>query len=147
MIQMDANTENQIQVLRETEMLTTQGLGECERVIKEPDVFGDCSDIDCYPTNAAEAGSSSTWVPEFAERKAVAYNKCDGHYPTRDCFETIVIINGKRELQTCAEWNFYHWACDRAHKYFSYPITRATVSDKPGCGAGDGIGTGGSTSI
>ncbi len=132
MIQMDGNTENQIQVLRETEMLTTQGLGDCEEVVNSADVAGNCGSIPCTP--AGNIGS----VYYYYKQTAIAYDKCDGFNPynTTDCV-LRKDISGNTIWQPCAELIYYSWhllnGCDEMYRDYSYKIQVEDVSNVPGC--------------
>ena len=103
MIQMDANTENQIQVLRETEMLTTQGLGPCEQVLSHTDQPRDpCGDKECHyrGTVQIEADSQTHTLHVYGIQWAIAYNQCGGYHPNKDCVHKI--RNNQLQWQLCA---------------------------------------------
>ena len=144
MVQMDANTENQIQVLSETEMLTTQGLGVCEIVVgPNKDPVGDCADKACY-TVTSVLGIAYT----LAKHVADPYEKCKGFDPNHDCFELIVKDEDCNELfQACAYKHEYRFACHALLRIKTFGMPRRFVDDKPGCFGGIGpIAGSGSTS-
>ncbi len=154
MIQMDANTENQIQVLRETEMLTTQGLGpgDCKYVTNNPDTTGYCGNKSC--TLKSTYGFGSRKVDVYEKQTAVAYNKCSqGQHPFRDCLHKTD-SNGNLEWQTCATIKEYHKprhpssnlsGCDPIYYHTSSNVLEPDYFDRHGCNAGGGGGTAGST--
>ena len=90
-------------------MLTTQGLGDCEQVVNYTDQPGDpCGDRSCYSTGQTitiQIDSQTYTVPLYGIRTAVAYNKCGGYHPSRDCVHKI--RNGQLQWQTCAEIELY----------------------------------------
>lgn len=137
MVQMDSNTENQIQVLRENEMLTTQGLGICERVVGGKDAVGDCADIACH-TIASILG-----VPtRKAKHVAVPYDKCRGFDPVRDCFEIQKFDkDGNELLQVCAIRYEYAVSCHPLLRTKTFAKPRPFVEDKPGCNIIVAVGT------
>ena len=146
MIQMDANTENQIQVLSETEILTTrgQGDGDCEVPFLNPDPQHDkCKNKDCYYV-----------IPLLIASKHVkrTYLTCGRKDPNHDCREISVIHNpGKpdewREImkQTCADQYFYLFVCHDDTQFDTDVIEVPLVVAVAGCKKDDG-GGGGSTS-
>ena len=156
MIQMDANTknqsqvtENQIQVLRETEMLTTQGLGICEEVVNNPATTGRCADVPCKLVGIDGFGSQAK--PVYVEHTAVAYNKCDNY-----SINNITNCVQKQDQHgnpipiPCAEVRKYHWACINMYQFDFSTIDENDVENVPGCawglgGGGGGGGTGGDT--
>lgn len=139
MIQMDANTENQIQVLRETEMLTTQGLGVCQKLVNEADQPGDepCGDKSCYHlyTIVVWNGSQPSLVDIFGWRRAVAYNQCKGNDPDKDCF-----TNNNRS-QKCAE--VWEYSDNNCFSFYAGPfdVQVPDVDEFWGCSYWGGGGT------
>ena len=152
MIQMDANTENQIQVLRETEMLTTQGLGPCEQVVNNADMAGGCGNESCNFERTH--GSDSRQVDVYVKQTAVAYNKCSqGQHPFRDCLHKTD-SNGNLKWQTCAIIKEYYKpihpssnlsGCDPIYYHTSKNVLEPDYFDRHGCDAGGGGGGGGGT--
>ena len=150
MIQMDANTENQIQVLRETEMLTTQGLGPgpCKYVENYADMTGFCGDILCD-----YSGMDDTNTHYYYRQTAIAYDRCsvDNPYNTTDCV-LRKDQDGNQMMQPCAEMTFYSASfqvgCDPLYQTGSYKVMTEDVSNVPGCSSGGGGGgwSGGGTS-
>ena len=163
MIQMDANTENQIQVtenqiqlLRETEMFTTQGLGLCEYLVKRPDETGNCGNISCKKVE----GSSVV----YHDQTAVAYNKCTGFNPrnVRDCFPRVRSDGITPAMQICANVDVYVRTnnssqdakksdCHDDFYFTSYAIRVQDVYDTIGCdwkpsGGGGYVPVGGTSS-
>lgn len=130
MVQMDANTENHIQVLSETEMLTTQGLGACEIVVgPNKDPVGDCADKACYTVKSV-FGIAYT----LAKHVADPYEKCKGFDPNHDCFELIVKDkDGNKLLQVCAYKHVYRFACHGLLRVKTLALPRPFVDDRPGC--------------
>lgn len=156
MVQIDANTEDQIQVLRETEMLTTQGLGVCQKLVTDADGLDEdpCGDKNCrwlYWTTIwvwEGEGSQRKWVPKlvdvFGKRTAVAYNKCEGQSFDKDCF-----TNNNIPPQKCAEETEYLRAgginCGEVFKGPT-PVMVPDVQEFWGCAGGGGGGGSGGTS-
>ena len=137
MIQMDANTENQIQVLRETEMLTTQGLGDCELAQWGTDVAGGCATRACFklPLNLA------------AEVTGQDYLRCKDPSNTMNCIEgTVYDDNGNPQTQTCAVLTLYNnGKCVLENKAGDIRVTTNIFAvSVPGCDNDDDGG--GSTS-
>ena len=139
MVQMDANTENQIQVLRETEMLTTQGLGDCEIATFDTDAAGKCATKACFQ------------IPLFnlaAELTAQDYSRCRVKSDAWDCIEGIQFKpDGTIETQICAEGPLYRdGICDPKNKIGKLTIIEElSAVSVPGCDNNNG-GGGGSTS-
>ena len=162
MIQMDANTENQIQVtenqiqvLGETEMLTTQGLGHCEYVVNSADQTGNCSAESC--TFKRTSGEDSQTVDVYEIKVAVAYNKCSAfnNRNVRDCWDRVKSDGITPAIQRCAYINEYHkpsssnWSgCHDIYYFTTRDVLVQDVYDVPGCSwnpGGGGGGTVGST--
>ena len=136
MIQMDANTENQIQVLRETEMLTTQGLGPCEVATLDTDLVGGCATKACFPLGILN------WA---AERTGEDYTACRVKSNDFDCIVGAVFNpDGTVNMQTCANGTIYrNGVCVPANKITTYKVRRHHAVSVHGCDDDDG---GGSTS-
>ena len=129
MVQMDANTENQFQVLSETEMLTTQGFGACQRVVGDKDTDGVCADKACY-TVASTLGVSRIKRKRVAEK----YTKCKGVDPTRDCFYILDIDDdGMIDTQICAKVFQYAVSCHPLLRTRTLASVKFFVDDQDGC--------------
>ena len=143
MIQMDANTENQSQVLRETEMLTTQGLGTCQKVVNRADTTGVCADKWCYEIGfyelTDESQSQPIILPIYGIQWAVAYDQCGGFDRFMDC-----VPEGTR--QPCANGAAYLNCYDVNSYLYTYVIEAPDVQVVPGCPFGGGTGGTGGTS-
>ena len=131
MIQMDANTEeanteNQIQVLRETEMLTTQGLGTCEEVVNEPARSGGCADISCRSAGwweITDPNMSQTIIVElFETQSGRAYERCGRFSWDTDC------VPNPNTREHCAT-RILHYDPDCQIVYTSFPVLYSWRSD------------------
>ena len=131
MIQMDANTENQFQVLNETEMLATQGFGDCERVVHLPAADGECADKRCYTVTRIK----NTPFPYIvAKHVALKYYHCGAFDPNKECFEfQLVDENGKEHVQYCARKHEYYFICSPLLHIKTLSLERPWVQEKPGC--------------
>ena len=136
MIQMDANTENQIQVLRETEMLTTQGLGDCELAQWGTDVAGDCATKVCFQLGFFNLAAQQTGQD---------YMGCRVQSNTMDCVEGAVFNpDGSVKKQTCATGILYrNGVCLFGNEIGTYELGRDYAVSVPGC---DDDGGGSTTS-
>ena len=127
MMQMDANSENQMQALHETEMVTTQGLGLCKRVVGGKDSVGYCADKACFQIPSQEV------FDKMAEIVAKPYMKCKGVASRHDCFEYRVFKDGKEILQICALFKEYAVICHPQLLLKTTARGSRFVFDRPGC--------------
>ena len=125
-VQMDANTENQIQVLSETEMLTTQGLGACQLAQHGPDDDGECADKACYVVLP---------LPHIvAKHEAMAYKRCKDPSPNNDCIEVHVFNeNGEELAQVCVVKKYYFFSCETGTFFKAVPVEKPFFGTVPGC--------------
>ena len=150
MIQMDANTEdanteNQIQVLRETEMLTTQGLGTCETVVQGAARFGHCAEKSCQSIGwyevPQEGMSQPLLVELFITQSTIAHNQCGKFSWTTDCVPNMNVP----QIPCASGILYYDPDCTVIFgDYTLYTNDVQTVSGcpfEPGSGGGTVVGT------
>ena len=131
MVQMDANTENKIQVLSETEMLITQGalsVNGCEEKAfvypGDPNRWDICKTKDCQTF-----WNGFGWASY--KQKGDIYTWCTGvKNPSKDCVTASNINEG---LQSCGVRQEY-WG-PYCHSWFARQLLRdlkiAYVHDRP----------------
>ena len=146
MVQMDANTENQIQVLRETEMLTTQGLGvDCKRPWpNDVPAHNKCKPKDCHVV------VSINGIPLIvSERVSHVYEQCTLFSPIDECVPKIFKHeDGSLEQiwQPCATTTYYWFVCDPGTKLDEDTVQTEQLMAVPGCGIDVDVVVGGATS-
>ena len=94
-------------MLRETEMLTTQGLGTCEQVVSHTDQPNEtCGDKSCHYRGTIQIQiDSQNLLDIYGIQWAIAYNQCGGYHSNQDCVEKM--RNGQLQWQPCAQVQVY----------------------------------------